>query len=276
MRKTETGDSYFFTDESGDAVFYDASGNLIVGQPGCSKLLIVGFIETQEPHIIRRGVLDLQREVLSEPYFKSIPSLAKTAISFHAKDDAQEIRYLLYKRIREFNFKAQFIVARKIEKVFRNDFNADENEFYSHLLGKAFTNVLHRYKHNHITFSVRGSKTRQQPIAHAILRAKQSFCEKYGYGLDTTVDIQAQSPKGEPCLSVIDYVIWALQRAYTKREMRYYDFIEDKVSYISDLYDSQVYPNNRYYHDQLRKKATGKGGVRVKGNLFHIEKTTPL
>lgn len=128
------GATYFFVDESGDPVFYDAKGNLIVGQPGCSPLLILGFIETQAPRALRRAVLDLQQEVCNEPYFKSIPSLAKTAIAFHAKDDAPEIRYLFYKRIRELDFKAQFIVARKIEKVFRNDFNADENQFYDHLV----------------------------------------------------------------------------------------------------------------------------------------------
>ena len=42
-------------DESGDPVFYDAQGNLIIGEPGCSQLLIIGFIETQEPKLIRQG-----------------------------------------------------------------------------------------------------------------------------------------------------------------------------------------------------------------------------
>jgi hypothetical protein len=277
MKKTEKGDLYFFMDESGDPVFYDARGNLIVGEEGCSKLLIIGFIETQEPQLIRQGVLDLQRQVCSDPYFKHIPSLAKTAIAFHAKDDAPEIRYLFYKRLREFNFKAQFLVARKIEKVFRNDFKADENRFYDHLVGKAFQHVLHRYQHNYITFAVRGSRKRQQPISQAILRAKQTFCDMYGHDLsDITIDIRPQSPKGEPCLSVIDYMSWALQRAYTKREMRYYDFVEDKVRYIADIYDFQTYPKNRYHHEKRMKKAAKSGSKLRKANLFHIEKTTPL
>jgi len=277
MKQTEKGDLHFFMDESGDSVFYDAQGNLIVGQPGCSQLLIIGFIETREPKLIRHGVLDLQKQVCSDPYFKHIPSLAKTAIAFHAKDDAPEIRYLFYNRLREFNFKAQFLVARKIEKVFRNDFKADENRFYDHLVGRVFENVLHRYQHNHITFAVRGSRKRQQPVSQAILRAKQAFCDKYGHDLsNTTVDIQPQSPKGEPCLSVIDYMSWALQRAYTKREMRYYDFVEDKVSYISDIYDFRTYPKNRYYHEKRIRHSSGGGSWLKRANLFHIEKTTPL
>lgn len=275
MRQTQKGESsYFFVDESGDPVFYDAKGNLIVGQLGCSKLLIIGFLETSDPVSMRRGVLDLQKQICSDPYFKNIPSLAKTAIAFHATDDAPEIRYLFYKRIMEFNFKAQFIVARKIEKVFRNDFKANENKFYDHLVGKAFHDVLHRYENNTITFAVRGSRNRQQPLATAIMRAKQSFDDQHERLETTNVTVQPQSPKGEPCLSVIDYVTWALQRAYTKREMRYYEYIEDKVSFIRDLYDSPNYPNNRYYH-KTRERHAG-GARRRRENLFHIDKTTPL
>lgn len=74
---------------------------------------------------------------------------------------------------------------------------------------------------------------------------------------------------------MVDYVIWALHRAYTKREMRYFDFVEDKVSYIADIYDFQKYPKNRYYHEK-RIRNPGGGSWLRKANLFHIEKTTPL
>lgn len=266
MRLTEEGASHFFVDESGDPVFYDAKGNLIVGQPGCSSLLILGFIKTRDPHSLRKAVLDLQQEVCSDPYFKRLPSIAKTAVAFHATDDAPEIRYLFYKRIRELNFSAQFVVARKIEKVFRNRFRADENRFYDYLVTHAFRNVLHRHRHNYITFAVRGSRVRQRPLLQAISRAKQSFEKRHGK-VDTAITLQPQSPKGEPCLSIIDYVIWALQRAYNKREMRYFEYIGDRVRFISDIYDAEKYPNNFYYH---------KGTRGSKENLFDISKTTPL
>lgn len=266
MKKTQEGESYFFLDESGDPVFYDAKGNLIVGQPGCSPLLIIGFIETQDPVPLRQAVLDLQQEVCNDPYFKHIPSLARTAIAFHAKDDAPEIRYLFYKLIRELDFTAQFVVARKIEKIFRNDFRADENRYYNHFVSKAFKDVLHRYRFNYITFAVRGSRARQRPFLRAILQAKDVFEDEHGK-VDASITVQPQAPSGEPCLSIIDYVSWALQRAYIKREMRYYDYIGDKVRLIRDLYDDINYPNNRYFH---------KGRRRNKENLFHINKATPL
>lgn len=270
MKTPREGHSYYFVDESGDPTFYDAKGNLIVGlSNGSAPLLILGFIKTKVPRELRRAVLDLQQEVINDPYFKKIPSLAKTATAFHAKDDSPEVRYLFYKRIRELNFTSQFFVARKIEKVFRNDFRANEDRFYDHIVSRAFRNVLHRYTHNHIYFAKRGSRDRQEPLLQAILNAKTSFERNYHTGIHTEIEVQAQSPKGEPCLSIIDYMNWALYRAYTKKEMRYYNYIEDKVSFIWDIYDRNVYPKNHYFPN--RGKGAGK-----KSNPFDISKTTPL
>jgi len=117
VRQPVTDESYFFVDESGDSTFYDAKGKFIVGTEGCSPLLILGFIETQKPREIRQAVLRSQASIISDPYLKQIPSIAKTAIALHAKDDASEVRYLFYKEMKSLPFKAQFIVARKLECV---------------------------------------------------------------------------------------------------------------------------------------------------------------
>ena len=93
----------------------------------------------------------------------------KTHRAFHAKDDAPEVRYLVYQVLAKLNFKAQFVIARKIERVFRNSFDAKETKFYDHLVSQLFTNVLHRHAENHVYFSQRGSKTRQVNLEHAIL-----------------------------------------------------------------------------------------------------------
>lgn len=78
--------------------------------------------------------------------------------------------------------------------------------------------------------------------------------------MKTKYTVLAQSPKGEPCLSVIDYLNWAVYRAFTRGEMRYYRTVEDKVSLLVDLYDIDRYPDN-WYHGR---------------NPFDIKKATPL
>jgi hypothetical protein len=97
MKAAETSHTWFFVDESGDPTFYDRHGNLIVGQTGCSPILLLGFVETQNPKPIRQALLELQQDILHDPYFQGVPSLRKTAVAFHAKDDTPEVRYLVYK-----------------------------------------------------------------------------------------------------------------------------------------------------------------------------------
>jgi hypothetical protein len=260
MKHPQPGTNYFFVDESGDPTFYDGQGNLIVGRPGCSPIFILGFVETQDPEAVRQSLQSLQNEVITDPYFEGVPSLAKTAVAFHAKDDLPEIRYRVYKRLNNLDFRAQFVVARKIERVFRDNFGARATDFYDHLVTLLFENVLHRYESNRVYFAKRGSRDRQAPLSLAIELGIQRFEQKWGHPVTTAVDVQAQTPKGEPCLSVVDYALWAVYRAFTRGEMRYYRAIEEKVSLLVDLYDVQKYPRNWYN----------------RRNPFHIKKITPL
>ena len=101
---------WYFVDESGDVVFYDRRGNLIVGQGGCSPILTLGFVETMDPKPIRRALTDLRAQIAADKYLQAIPSIEKTNRAFHAKDDAPEVRYLVYQCLSKLDFRAQFVV----------------------------------------------------------------------------------------------------------------------------------------------------------------------
>lgn len=97
MKAPQAGSNWFFVDESGDPTFYDRKGNLIVGQSGCSPILLLGFVEVQDPQPIRKSLLELQHQIINDAYFQGVPSMEKTRIAFHAKDDLPEIRFQVYK-----------------------------------------------------------------------------------------------------------------------------------------------------------------------------------
>ena len=260
MKQPQDGHNWFFVDESGDPVFYNRKGDVIVGNDGCSPILMLGFVETTNPRALRRSILKLQQEIVNDPYFQGIPSLEKTKIAFHAKDDVPEIRYRVYQHLATLDFRAQFVVARKSEYTFKNRFGGNQNVFYDSLITRLFQNVLHRYQKNSIIFAKRGSRDRQQPLQQAIQQGKERFETTWDTTIDTDITIQAHMPNGEPCLSVVDYMNWAVYRAFTRGEMRFFDTVADKVSLLVDLYDHEQYPKNWYN----------------KRNPFHINKITPL
>lgn len=59
MKKPIEGDNWFFVDESGDVTFFNRKGHYIVGTPNCSPILILGFVELQNPKSIRQAILEL-------------------------------------------------------------------------------------------------------------------------------------------------------------------------------------------------------------------------
>lgn len=253
-------EQYFFVDEAGDPVFYDKNGTYIVGQEGCSKILLLGLIRATHPVILRKAISELKQDIISDPFYADIPSIKKTATAFHAKDDIPEVREKVFKKIITLDYKSEFIVARKQEKTFRYKYKGKENLFYDDLVVKLFENKLHLAKKNIIYFSTRGNKSRQKPLEEAINKAIAIFEKKWNVKIKGENVIYAQSPSSEPCLQIIDYMNWAVQRAYLKGEVRCYKYVESKVSFLLDIYDTAKYPKN-YYSQK---------------NKFDIKKMSPL
>ena len=149
--------NYFFVDESGDPTFFNKKGELIVGNEGCSLVFIIGFISTKYPSLIRKKLNFLHDEIENDDYLKCIPSIKKTNIHFHAKDDCPEVREKVFKLIKDLDFKSQLIVARKRLDVFNKRHKRNENIFYSEMISRLFEKSLHKTE-NMIYFSKRGTK----------------------------------------------------------------------------------------------------------------------
>lgn len=261
MKKPRDESTWFFVDESGDTNFYNRKSKLIVGQKGCSSFFILGFIETQNPILIRHRVNDFKKQLINEPELQTIFSLPKSLTALHAKDDHALVRTRFFDVLPELDFQAQFLVIRKkgLEDEFLHRFKGSGDHMYDQLTSMLFGNVLHRYKHSHIIFSARGNRERHRPLHDAIRFAFNEFEKKVGKQIQCTLDVQAQRPSGEPCLSVIDYMTWAIQRAMVSQEFRYLELVQNKISLIWDR-----------YHPQGRKIFTKKNPL-TPDNLVPIE-----
>ena len=250
--------TYFFVDESGDPVFFNKYGECLLGE-GVSAILLIGFITTKNPTQLRKCLLDLHKEVISDEYFKDVPSIEKTKIAFHAKDDIPEIREKVLKCLKNLEFKAEFIVARKRLDIFTKRHQRNEDIFYNEIITRLFERKLHK-SNNVIYFAKRGNKNKQHHLDAAIRSAVLNFENKYNKKVETDTKTLVQVASDEPCLQVIDYMNWIVQRAFIKGEMRYFNYLKEKISLVFDIYDFEKYPNNFYN----------------KNNIFEAKKITPL
>lgn len=263
MKETEQKSVYFFVDESGDPNFYGKGGDIIVGKPGCSRVLLLGFVRVEKPDTIRECLLELKDQITCDPYLKDIPSIRKTKNAFHAKDDCPEVRMMVYKTLAQQDFAAQVIVARKIERMFRSRYKGSRDKFYQDLVGRLFQNETHKAEINNIFFSKRGNKIQQHTMRAAIEVGAERFRQKWGTSVSTQLNIKTLSSNQDFMLQVVDYANWAVHRAFEKGEMRYFNFLRNKYELILDLFDKKNYAGGCNFYDRDK-------------NPFEIKKASPL
>lgn len=260
MKQNIYSNTYFFVDESGDTTFYNRHGDWLVGQEnGSSKILLMGFIRTTEPEYLRKKINELKKELLNDLYLKDVPSMKKTRLAFHAKDDCPEVRYRVFQLLKDLPFSCNIVIARKTEHVFKK-FNGDTQQLYDSLITNLFKNILHLSSNNYIYIATRGSRKRQQPLEKAIQTALNYTENKLNTSISATQKILPQTPSGEVCLQIVDYCNWAIQRAFLQNDMRYYKYLQEKFGLIVDLYDYKKDWKNFY----------------SKQNPFDISKISPL
>jgi nicotinamide mononucleotide adenylyltransferase len=264
VKKAEEKPRWFFVDEAGDPVFYGKGKRIIVGSDGCSRTFSVGFIRTYDPQSLRSKLADVRLEVLNERYFAAIPSVQKSLRAFHAKDDCPEVRKLVFTALEKMDFGVQVIVGRKQEYRFRCSHDGSQDKFYDDLVGRLFHTQMHLSHQNTIVFATRGNKPRQRALRAAVQTSAEKFRAKYNNATTTEIDVQTSQPAQEPALQVVDYALWAVQRAFERGEMRYFDYLREKIELVWDIYD-------------VKKIQVGESTVYDRRkNLFDIKKASPL
>lgn len=69
-------------------------------------------------------------------------------------------------------------------------------------------------------------------------KAKQRFYKKNPNDkICATVNFSVWKYESDPLLSVVDYLLWTVERIFEKGEVRSYNYINPKIVKIIDLYD---------------------------------------
>jgi hypothetical protein len=180
----------------------------------------------------------------------------KTAILFHAKDDAPEVRLEVYRLLSRHHFKAIAAVKDK-QKVLHYALNrraADSgyrynpNELYDFLARRIFRENLHLAKSCEICFAIRGNKPRTTALGTSLEIAQRKFMDKHGIQQASTLSIVPKYSRDDPCLQAVDYLLWALQRLYELREDRYFETMKDFYSLIIDIDDTRRHEYGEYFN----------------------------
>jgi hypothetical protein len=250
---------HYFVDEAGDSTLFDARGRVIVGSEGCSRYFILGLVDIPEPHVLSAALEALRAQLLADPYFKKVPSMQpmerKTALAFHAKDDVPEVRREVLAVLSRFPLRFFAVVRDKRQLVTyvrqRNerepDYRYSPNELYDYLVRRLCKNLLHKDDEYHILFARRGASDRTSALQTALEAARRRFGEQWSKVSDAPIHVAARTPSESAGLQSTDYLLWALQRLYERREERYVELLWPAFRLVHDLDDTRQAQYGVYY-----------------------------
>jgi hypothetical protein len=244
-----------FLDETGDTTFFGKGRKLILGQEGVSFTFGMGIVRIDRAlDETRQQIRELQNQIENDQLLNTIPSVKKrieqSGFFFHACKDSPDVRTALLRFIKELPCEVEIVIARKIPRIFENQHNAREDEFYADLLSHLIKGRLKKPGKLVLNVAQRGSSTREKVLTRALEIATDRAIKRFGKeNLQTEVVFNIQSPLTEPLLCVSDYLCWAVQRVFEKGETRFYDFLADKIRLVIDLYDTKRYRDNQNYYD---------------------------
>lgn len=220
---------------------------------------MLGLAYVLHPTLLAEDLIALHRQLLNDAYLKQIPSLhpegGKTALAFHAKDDVPEVRKEVFQLLLRHEIKFFAVVRNKHAVVtsvlHRNERDAtyrySQNELYDALISRLFKERLHQHDEYRIHFAKRGSSDRTHSLHDALNKARLNFQRKWGVTSNSPIQAILSVPKNCVHLQATDYLLWALQRFYERREDRYLNYVWPKISLIHDVDDTRKAPYGVYY-----------------------------
>jgi hypothetical protein len=237
---TENNKAYLFIDESGDPAFYGNRKKLLVDTAGFQPYLIIGMIETEDRKALRKSVVNFVKSIKTDNLYNAIPSVAdEKGWHVHARSDHPEIRAKFFELLRNLDgYKAHIVVAKKNLDIFNRKHNNNPSEFYfdvlHHLLNGKLTDCSRFYN---LYLSQRGNNSlhRFQAAVAKTLKADEAKIKG-----PVQCNLEIIPGKEMPEFSIIDYLIWAVQRKLLTGESRFFNAVKEKYSTILDIYNEEM------------------------------------
>ncbi len=132
-------------------------------------------------------------------------------------------------------YKAHIVIAKKDLNIFNRKHNNNPTEFYfdvlHHLLNGRLQHTGSRYN---LYLSQRGNNSLhrfQEAVDKALSASEAKTDSEVNYKLEIVPS------KEMPELSIIDYLMWAVQRKLLMNESRYFDALRHKYETVLNLYE---------------------------------------
>lgn len=248
---TELKKIYCFIDEGGDSSFYASGKKLLVGSGGFQPNLNLGMIMLEDKKGIQDKISNFIDGLKNDPLYNSIHSFKQENWYLHARGDHSEIRSKFFELLRELEgYKSYFVIGRKRLGTFQNKHNSNEREFYFDLVYHLLKDRLREEDCQYQIFLSARKKSTQEHLGSAIGKAIERDNKRRKIPKDIKFKFDIVRSEDTLELSIVDYLLWALNRYIVQKEERFFKALQHKYNLIIDVYDVEKFKlkMGNYYH----------------------------
>jgi len=208
------------------------------------------MIVTEDRKKLRKSILEIKNQIENDPLYNTLHSV-KPGWYFHAIEDHPDIRTQFIKFLRQLEgFRTFIVIGRKDLARFQKTHKSNPTEFYFDILYHLIKDRMNKEDCKYQLFLAKRQKTRMDNFRSAVTRAIERDNAKRKTPIAVNYQCDVVSSSEYPELSIVDYLLWALQRYIITKQDRFYNALVDKYNLIIDLYDTANYTKrggNNYY-----------------------------
>jgi hypothetical protein len=207
-------------------LFLDESGNLDFTSKG-SKYFTLTSVSVNSCQV-GNDLLELRRELAWTEH--------ELFDQFHATEDQQAVRNLVFESIRNHDFRVDVTLLEKSKA--SKHLSTDPNRFYRLGVNAHLRFVIPQIatQDDDLLVVCASLGTRKQRTAHL---AHLHYVIREVTPVGCRIRGALWSSASEPCLQVADYCCWAIHRKWERQDIRSYDLIADRIETEFDLFDGE-------------------------------------
>ncbi len=224
-------------------------------------VICLGMVSTDDRVRLRKNVLKFQQYILNDVLFNSIYSVRQPNWFLHASQDHFEVNLKAIEFLRRLEgFRFHAVIGRKIPEIFMRKHNGNATEFYFDLIHKLLALQPLSADNNYRLFLSQRQSSTVQRFTQAFEKVLTNESREQLIVHDCAVVRSRDFPE----LSVVDYLLWVLQRYILTGEWRYFAALSHQYEQILDLYEDDGQGRLYTWKDQFTLKKASPFEIEVK------------
>lgn len=230
----KSGELVIYVDESGSPDVISTTGEDLLSLGRTPRHLVIAALRCPDPNLVAR---EMRALIAWADALAGRRRPRGPLTHLHAAHDDDAVRVRVYEALARLPIKATAIVMDKSQLDPALPWYSDRTVFYNEMAGRLLCDSLHLYDRTRIIFSKKNFDTRADLVTMIETVGEQwsDYVARVELPIPALVTARHEAARMNVGLQAVDYIAWALFRAFEADDLRYYNLVKPIVRHVYDL-----------------------------------------